>query len=75
MKQLIGIGLIGLLLTGTSLVWGYGSLAPFTSSETMKNNYGPRGKIISQTGEELYPAWPATFIQESGNEAGLHQSG
>ena len=69
MKQLLIVILIGLFLAGSSMVlWGRGSFALLSdvihikSYKTTNNNvYGPRGEIYSQTGEELYPAWPSTI--------------
>lgn len=57
MKQLLVVLLVCLILTAGSVV----VLASFGEKSTHSYTYGPRGAIYSQTGEELYPPWPATL--------------
>ena len=72
MKQLLMVILIGLFLAGSSVVlWGNSSSTLFGDGiyakfyKTTNNNvFGHRGGIYSQTGEELYAAWPSTFNSE-----------
>ncbi|MDF1579128.1 MAG: hypothetical protein P1P81_11870 [Desulfobulbales bacterium] len=70
MKQLLLLALGGLVCAGFLAIQSDGSLVKFGGASNLKYlnpakqyEYGPRGRINSPAGEELFPAYPATFAR------------
>jgi len=77
MKKLLPIALFGLFCMGAAVIQADSSLKKSDGKVDIKflkatscYKYGPRGKISTPNGDELFPAYPATFPRSNSNRMG-----